>query len=216
MLNKLAQKILLATLFCLPLAASAVPLTLNHSDSGWYKSSGYHNSSNENYIAGNTSSNYRNWFVFDLSGITQNIVSAKLRLYSGNVSSSGIYDTFDVSTGINALLAGGSNKTGIFTDLGSGVGYGSRNIAAHEDCTIIDIVLNQAAIAALNSANGLWAIGGTYASSGYAFGYTGYNSHVRQLILDVQPASVPEPGMFALMTIGFAGILGFKRRRNFE
>ncbi len=135
----------------------------------------------------------------------------------GTVSNSGNYNTYDVTTGINALLAGGTSKTGIYNDLGSGTGFGSRNIGGNEDRTIIDIVLNQAAIAALNAANGLWAIGGSYASSGYAFGYTGYSSNVRQLVLDIQPrASVPEPGVFALITLGFAGLFGFNRRRAFS
>ncbi len=86
MLEKHIRKLIIATLLYLPIAVSAVPLTLNHSDSGWYKSPGSHNSGNQNYIAGNIyNNNYRNWFAFDLAGVTQNIVSAKLRLYTGTV-----------------------------------------------------------------------------------------------------------------------------------
>ncbi len=70
-----------------PLNASMI--TLNASDSGWYIRNGplnrayYHDPNNENYIA--SSSNYRNFFVFDRSTVTGTIKSAKLRVDAGNV-----------------------------------------------------------------------------------------------------------------------------------
>ncbi len=209
------NKILLAVLLYLPIMVSATPMTINHNDSGWYRNNGSHASSNPNYIAGSYNGNsYRNWFTFDLSGVTQNIVSATLRLNAGSVSRSGIYSTYDVSTGIGALVAGGSGKTGIYNDLGTGNAFGSKSIRYNDDYNIIDIVLSGAAIASLNTANSVWAIGGTFASSGYAFGYTHRGSPLRQLILDVQPVTaVPEPGMMALIGLGFVGMFGFNRRR---
>ncbi len=216
MINNLTKTTLILVLLYLPFTASAVPLTVNHIDSGSYTKYGSHNSSNTNYIAG-YHDYYRNWFTFDLSGITQNIVSATLRLYSGYVSHSGTYNVYDISTRTNTLIASGSGKTRIYNDLGTGLRFGSKFIRSNDDRRIIDVVLNGAAIASLNASNSVWAIGGRFASSGYGYAFNSHNSrsNTRQLILHVQPvASVPEPGMMALFLVGFAGMFGFNRRRS--
>ena len=215
MLHKMTKYTLFAAFMYLPVTVCAIPVTISHSDSGWYRNNGSHASSNQNYIVGRYARrSYRNWFTFDLSGVTQNIASATLRLNTGSVSRSGIYSTYDVSTGIGALVAGGRHKTGIYNDLGTGSVFGSTSIRYNDDYKIIDIVLSGAAIASLNTASSVWAIGGTYDSSGYAFGYTHRGSPLRQLILDVQPVTdVPEPGMMALLGLGFVGMFGFNRRR---
>ena len=46
-------------------------VTLNAIDSGWYRPSGFHDATNDNYIAGKVSSagELRNFVVFDLSSV---------------------------------------------------------------------------------------------------------------------------------------------------
>jgi hypothetical protein len=125
------------------------------SDSGWYASyngagyfsEGSHGSSNKNYSVGargqyvddDPSSYYeaRDYFVFDLSGITGPIVSATLKLQDGcpHCRSSGppwMFSLFDVSTPIPDLESSWWSRADIFNDLGSGTVLGVR-IATNAD-----------------------------------------------------------------------------------
>ena len=66
-----------------PMAAGAV--TLNAVDSGWYNDAGFHDATNQNYIAGLCSdcggAVFRNFFVFDLTGVGP-VSSATLRQHT--------------------------------------------------------------------------------------------------------------------------------------
>ena len=194
-----------------PMTAQAV--VISHTDSGWYNDLGNHTPGNENYIAGLCSNCggpvFRNWFVFDLTGLGT-VTSAILRLDTVVVETTGTYSLWDVLTGIGTLRAGGTGLTGIYDDLGMGDAFGSIGINANQDNQIIDIQLNAAALASINSASGLWAIGGSYASALSVF----FNSHIgnptRELIVETR---VPEPGTLALLGIGLLG-MGLSRRRK--
>lgn len=166
-------------------------------DSNTANFNGFHNAVNNNYIARVTStSENRNFFVFDLSGINETIASAKLQIESVSTSgNAGTLTIHDVDTPIATLTAshfvtdGISNAEGldIFDDLGTGIVYGSTpltpvnalcnpNVKAGTDPTcpsvIEEVELNAAGVAALNSASGLFAFGGRI-DVGTVFGSSG-------------------------------------------
>src|SRR5947207_11973228 len=90
--------------------ATAQTVTISHTDRGWYNNTGFHNPSNPNYVVGG---DYNNFFVFDLSGVTQPIASAKLALYVPSALAgpgysspdpSENYELHDVTTSIATLV----------------------------------------------------------------------------------------------------------------
>ena len=177
-----------------PMAAQAV--VISYTDSGWYDDTGFHNPSNQNYIAGLCSACggggavFRNWFVFDLTGVGT-AISAVLRLDTSTVETGGTYSLWDVLTGVGTLTAGGSGLTGIFDDLGMGDMFGSIAITADQDNEIIEIALSSAALASINAADGLWAIGGSYESDLSTYFGSDFSRLTRELVINV---SAPEPG----------------------
>jgi hypothetical protein len=136
---------------------------INAADSGWLQSNGSHTTANNNYIVGISGFEFRNYTTFTLSASTPTIVGAELRLFNpptGYNSSdpTETYTLFDVSATAAALdvtrVAGDATGIGIFSDLGSGVIYGSRVVSSADNNTTVAIALNAAAVAALNGAIG--------------------------------------------------------------
>lgn len=219
-----------------PAQSNATMVIRSATDSGSYNLAGTHNPTNVGYIAGNaqlgtspqTWTVYRNFLTFDLSGITDTITGAVLRLYNptNGYWSPGqpteTFELFDVSTSITELTAGGSGKSAIYADLGSGTSFGSRVFSSADNNTIVEIVLNSSAIAALEAARGSgFAIGGAVTSldalnnNEYVFGATGWGTEIRELVLTTSPAAaVPEPSTLASgMVAGLVG-LGYAWRRR--
>src|SRR5262249_38109804 len=64
--------------------AGSNTLTLDWTDSGWWDSTGAHTSTNKNYIVGQSGAprQFRDFFVFDLTSVTQPITGAELRVYN--------------------------------------------------------------------------------------------------------------------------------------
>jgi Bacterial pre-peptidase C-terminal domain/Bacterial Ig-like domain len=175
----------------------AQPITLNAISQGQWDSTGSHSATNESYEVGQIPpTQYRNYFVFDLSNIGSPITTAALNLtdvtggYNSPLSSD-TYGLFDVSTPISALVASGAGQTGIFNDLGSGTGYGSQTITTASDGTVISTSLSAAGITGLNSGRGgLFAIGGALTSiSGsntqFLFGSSGNATDTTQLVVSL-------------------------------
>ena len=170
-------------------------ITVNVADSGYYNN-GSHNATDRNYFVGGSGYEYNNFFVFDLSGI-ENATSATFQLYTFGVYSPGTYTLYDVGTPISSLTAGGTGLTDTYNDLGSGLSYGS--VAVNGGNSLIQITLNSNAISSINSAGGLWAIGGSYDSSGTGAFHTSGSHSGNKLIVE----TIPEPS-----TLAFLGIFG--------
>jgi hypothetical protein len=152
-------------------------------DSGWYDSTGFHSSANDNYLVGFFDPNeYRNFFVFDRSTIEGTILSATFSAFNptsgfSSLDASETYSLFDVTTPIAALRAGGSGQFATFADLGTGTVFGSRSISNANQGQSVDVTLNASALAALNATSGHYAIGGALTSIDgidpqYLFGFT--------------------------------------------
>jgi hypothetical protein len=158
------------------LTLDAGTITLDASDLGWYDNAGAHISTNKNYIAGDDGlgAEYRDYFVFDLSGLSGSIISAQLSLYNpcatclahavngyDSVNPSETYQVTNVTTPVAALEANSAGgTTAIFADLGTNTVYGSQVVSVSDDGQQVVITLDASAIAALNAATGLFAFGG--------------------------------------------------------
>lgn len=194
-------------------------ITLGAIDSGSYQEVGGNLGSSTQYFIGIPIGGlrHRNFFVFDLSGISEVIIGAELRVYGGTVfgNTGGVPIRFSsVTTPIADLLA---RQTGvsIFNDLGAGPSFGDFLAAP----TIVNsFALNATAVTDLESAKGgLWAVGGMAVppATGSIFVNTG-GDVVRQLVLTTSSDSaVPEPTSFVLALgggLGALGIVGVRRR----
>jgi hypothetical protein len=142
-------------------------LLMNANDRGWYDSTGYHSSTNDDYFCGESGGlTYRNWFVFNVPPFAGVICGADLQInsYSNspNTSPAGRqnYELREVTASIATLEAGGSGLTNIYSDLADGTVYGSRNFGPSDSGTTVTIPLNDAFRAAAVAANGQIALGG--------------------------------------------------------
>lgn len=119
-------------------------------------------------VRGGGGSEARNFFVFDLSSITQNIVAAAL---ISHVSSprgyrspdpTETYTLFDISTPLSLLRGSALDSDhAIFNDLGTGIEYGGQTFSAADIGKNVPVALNASGLAALNAARGgLTALGG--------------------------------------------------------
>jgi hypothetical protein len=189
------------------LPASAAPLFLEAVDAGGYNADGVHLPAVTNYFAGvqfdsinNTySPERRNFFVFDLSAVTEPVSSATLRIQTGTVNpnpnpmvppaNSIQYSLYSVATPVQQVIDGSdtAGNKGIFADLGTpkeGVLGGPFELTAADSNTFLEFELNDKAIDELNKivrlTNGineddLWVIGGAVDldfQKGFAFAGT--------------------------------------------
>lgn len=209
-----------AVITALASAAPAAMITVDATDSGAFHSNGTHLPTNQNFLTGKfLGSERRSFLAFDLSGVAGTINSATLRLFNPEVSATlhgyvspdatETLNFFDVTTDAASII---SNTAGVmgFDDLGSGTLFGSRTVSAADNGSVIEIVLNGAALAALNSSDGMFLFGGALSTLNgsadqYVFGFSMVSfvpDHTRQLVLDVSPAEVPEPSTGLLMAAG--------------
>ncbi|MBX9580456.1 MAG: S8 family serine peptidase, partial [Gemmataceae bacterium] len=175
----------------------SVPQGFQFTDSGWYRDDGFHDTTNQNYYAGlEFGTEYRNWFTFDLSGVTNTITAATLQLSTvGYVGSdpSETYTLFAVATPI-ADLVGGTGGLGAFDDLADGTPLGTITLTAFDAFTVATITLNADGVAYLNDhRGGQVALGGAITSiDGDAevqslFAFSGSFFDTRQLNLTFAP-----------------------------
>ncbi len=149
-------------------------------DTGWYDDTGFHQATNYNHLAGwcaescDPATEYRNFFVFDLSSVVDPVMGAALhvRRFGTELDVDGeTYTLFDALTPIPALVAGGSGLTGVFADLGTGDGFGERNVGNVADIgggLAVTVPLNSSGVSAINAAaGGNFALGGAVTTLAY-------------------------------------------------
>lgn len=185
------RKALLPFLGVLALVASTSAQKIS-TDSGWYDVNGFHDPNNTNYIVGDCSfgcgiSEFRDFFVFNLAGVSSNIVRATFSIeepgfgYS-SANPTETYTLFDYGGSIATLTAGTGGVTA-FNDLGSGTMFGSQTTAFTASVMRFEIAFNAAGVAALNAAaGGNFAFGGAnttldgLGNDEYIFGFSGLNA----------------------------------------
>ncbi len=164
----------LLSLFAITTGASSVTAgVINTSDRGWYQFDGAHEPGNTNYVAGFTSTfgysgdvEFRDFFVFDLSGINNPLASASLRVFTAWVTGPGSYSLFDVGTSLSSLTDG-TGGVAAFNDLGTGTTLGTYAATGSDDYQYVTIPLNTDALSYLNTHLGeTVGLGGRYVNSG--------------------------------------------------
>ncbi|WP_160827580.1 PEP-CTERM sorting domain-containing protein [Nitrosomonas sp. JL21] len=166
---------------------------VSNSDSGWWASSAGHDAENDNYIAGKCCdiANHNNFFTFDLSAVSGNVISASLTLYSYDVIGSSIeYQLFDITSPLTDVRTSGTNVS-VYNDLMSGLSYGTFMYNPSDSDQTRTLVLNSNGISDLND-----AIGGGFGIGGTITGGV------------EMPPPVPEPETY-LMWLGGLGLIGF-------
>lgn len=218
--------------------AAADTITRNTIDRGWFDSTGRHNGAITNYIAGfnsflGTPQTYRNFFVIDLTTVTEPVLGARLILRNpladesepgapaGFASPQGqeTFTLFDVSTPVPVLQTSQVGQTGVFADLGSGVIFGTVDVDATVNGTDVAIVFTEEGVAALNAARGgLFALGGALTTLDpenttqreHLFAGTNWPDAAGDGRTYVE-LKIPTPGTAAMM-LGLAALAARRRR----
>jgi hypothetical protein len=196
---------------------------------GWWSPTSPNYDANSNYIVGiccGEGNYYHNFFTFDLSSLTDTVISARLELQRYGYLSPDPSETlglFAVSTDAATLNNNIGTSSAIFNDLGTGTSYGSFVVSSVGSLTdILSFNLNAAAIADINAgAGGFFSIGGALLSlSGgtndeFVFG----SSHeAGRLVIETRSQSVPEPssilGLVALSAFGAGSLLKRKQEQK--
>ncbi len=205
--------------------AQTFPQTINASQTGWVDETGFGNTGNSNYLAGEfEGTEYRNYFEFDFSGLFGLVTEATVNITApaGAFSSPNVAEILGISlveTDVD-FSASSLNSVDLFNDLGNGNFVGSSIITSNGTEDVISIVLSQDFIDRGNS-NGTVIIGGSVLSldndsstTEYVFGNTFGNNSAVTLDVTVDPngTAVPEPSSSLLL--GLAGLtLIIKRKR---
>jgi hypothetical protein len=205
---------------------------------GWYTSSGIATRASpyqypyQNYAAGLSAGIfYRDFFVFDLSGLPSGTISsATLSVYNPSKSNGDLGDGFkssnpsenfqvgSVST-LVSTLAVGAGGVGVFNDFAAGTLWGTRLVSSSDNGTFVQVGLNasfnQAADLDLGTSTIVLAghLAGdiTFTRDAEIFGFTGTSgSPIPQLSLNIVP--VPEPAPMVLGAL--AGIVYWLGQRT--
>lgn len=183
---------------------------------------------NDNYFTGEADfglstgfAELRSFFSFDLRALTEQVDDARLIIYSGVFgpdSFSEVLELFDVSTETQALNFNEGLSAAIFSDLGTGVSYGTFRLFRSTDREVdLELQLTADAIADINAAaGGFFSIGAalqtlSQAGGEYVFGQTG-GPQRRPVELIVSTKAVPTPGALALFSVALMALARTRRK----
>jgi fibronectin-binding autotransporter adhesin len=178
---------------------------INATTNGWYDNTGYHVAANGNYLVGELGGKiYRDFFVFDLPGMSARPMGAELLVKPYAIGSPTNWVTcqlHDVTTPIGTLVNNASGATDIFADLADGDAYGGRELYLTESNLTVNssVPLNGAfTAAAFANQGGQIALGGALTldptpDNEFAFKYSSGTPGDVQLWLGFIPAAVPAP-----------------------
>jgi len=211
-------------------SAHGATMTLNTVDRGWVSSGGLANDS-LNYVAGESDITSRNWFAFNLAGISGVVESATFSVMldaNFGVTNSGVYEFREVATPISSLtnrIGGG----GIFNELGEGMAFGSIKFDESLMGHMISISLNADGLSMLTDRLGSMAVLGGLVIDDMALpiedraSIFGFSSGLTPtLTLDVREDSgngdggmgvIPLPSAAGLGAAGLILLAGGRRRR---
>lgn len=195
-----------------PSTAYAAYTAVNSTSQGWIKSSGFQIPGNPNYLAGYKGNNYRDYFVFDLTNVSGNIIGASLRINVAGFSSLDASETiefYDVTTPASALMDG-TGGVDAYTDLGSGTVYGNLTVTGADAYNVVDVPLNENGLAAINSAlGGYFSVGGalvTYNDANeFVFGDSMQHTVRLVLVTDTNPPAITVPSDMNIEAQGPSG-----------
>jgi hypothetical protein len=225
-MNRVSQTKTLATFLvaALSVAASAsstaaTTVTINSNASGFYQNTGGTPSlGSTNIIEDSTRNNY---FAFDLSGLSGTVTGAKLTIFGPNslflfnstTPATVTYSIYDVTTDIGALT-GHTAGAAAFTDLGSGLVYGSTSFAATTGSSPQLVIDLSGGLNDINAAlGGLFALGGDsslVSNQGFLWS-SSFLGPAAQLTLETTPLPAALP-LFATV-LGGGGLVAWRRRR---
>lgn len=167
-------------------------------------------------ISGGVTLTARNYFLFDLPDLAEQITGAQLKLFNptqGYLSgdSSEVYTVFDVTTDPADILSRHAFQSNhdVFLDLGSGVEYGQVVVDSSANGNDVVIDLSAAVLQAIGLGSRELAIGGAITTLGaesrpqYLFGFTltPNFANARRIV-----TTVPER---ASGVLGLLGLLAF-------
>ena len=239
-----ARPLLGAASLAFSIAAQA-GTTLDAVGAGWFTNAGEHVEFNANYAAGGGMDGYtrNDYFLFDVSGLGNQVTAATLRIYNPNApltlgqpfgytssDPTENYALFDVSTDFYSTPTGGANHVAgyaigsaagqaVYSDLGTGQSYGSHTATLADNGRFVEISLNATGLADLNASGGIFAIGGSITTLD---GLVNMESLFASAYLytsngaaQLVVSSVPEPGESVLFLAGIGLLVATGRWKRY-
>lgn len=217
--------------------ASADVISLDAATRGYFRNDGAVTSGpDDSYAVGQDFNIWRDFFVFDTSSF-RDVTSATLHLanppniippappfpgFIDTVHSSETYSVFSLTAPQSILFDSGSvspANLAVYNSIPGGTAFGSVTVTVND--LFVDVVLDAAAIDAINSGSGQFALAGIIPNlssnpadeqADFAFSGIQHGPDAAQLIVEATP--VPAPSAFLIFGAGLLGVIGFRYRQR--